>query len=50
MLFRSPKVEEVGNIAIAKEEFDSDLIYLNLNPNPKYTMFITYNNITSLGS
>jgi hypothetical protein len=35
-------VEEVGNIAIAKEEFDSNLIYLN--PDPKRAMLI----ITSL--
>jgi len=35
----APKAEEAGNVAIAKEEFDSDSIYLD--PNPKRAMLTT---------
>jgi hypothetical protein len=35
----APKVEEAGNVAIAEEEFDSDSIYLD--PNPERAMLTT---------
>jgi hypothetical protein len=37
----APKTEEAGNVAIAEEEFDSDSIYLDLDPNPERAMLTT---------